>query len=108
MSSFPSRGFCSTVLLSLGVALGTLGNPGMAVAANEIVTDVPPPADRVEHAPPTRDGYAWAPGHWEWNSRSYVWVSGTWIMERRAAHWVADRWEAEGAKWRYIPGHWER
>jgi hypothetical protein len=108
MSTFSSRGFCSAVLLSLGVALGALANPRMAVAANEIVTDVPPPADRAEHAPPARDGYAWAPGHWEWNSRSYVWVSGTWIVERRAAHWVADRWEAAGPKWRYIPGHWER
>ena len=66
------------------------------------MTDAPPPPDRVEHAPPARDGYAWAPGHWEWNHRSYVWVSGTWIVERRAAHWVADRWEQVGPQWHYV------
>jgi WXXGXW repeat (2 copies) len=94
------------LLLSVGLMIGAAGFPAGS-AGTEIVTDSPPPPDRVEHAPPPRDGYAWAPGHWEWNRHSYVWVSGTWILERRAAHWVADRWEQVGTQWHFEPGHWE-
>ncbi len=88
---------------------GLLGSLALAssLRASEIVTDTAPPAPRVEHPPPSRDGYVWAPGHWEWNRHSYVWVSGTWIIERRASHWVADRWEQSGSQWHFIAGHWE-
>jgi hypothetical protein len=79
-----------------------------ASAGAEINTDIAPPPDRVEHAPPPRDGYVWSAGHWEWNGRAYAWESGTWIVERRAAHWVAGRWDQVGAQWHYVPGHWER
>ncbi|HME40345.1 MAG TPA: hypothetical protein VKG63_15420 [Steroidobacteraceae bacterium] len=95
------------LLLTLGLT-GTLAIPHWAAAGAEIITDTPPPPDRVEHAPPRRDGYVWGAGHWEWNGRSYVWISGTWIVERRAAHWVADRWEQMGSQWHYVPGHWQR
>jgi len=97
--------------LPLTIALSGLGSaiiPGLVSAGAEIVTDAPPPPDRVEHAPPPRDGYVWGAGHWEWNSRSYVWISGTWIPERRAAHWIVARWEQVGTQWHYVAGHWER
>jgi hypothetical protein len=96
-----------TLLLTIALVAGAAITP-RASAGAEIVTDTAPPPDRVEHAPPSRDGYVWGAGHWEWNGRSYIWVSGTWIVERRAAHWVADRWEQVGAQWHYIAGHWER
>jgi hypothetical protein len=92
-----------TMTLSTAAAM-----PRLASAGAEIATDTAPPPDRIEHAPPPRDGYVWGAGHWEWNGRSYVWVSGTWIAEHRAAHWVVDRWEQVGARWHYIAGHWER
>ena len=98
-------------VLPLTMALttaGTVFTPYLARAGGEIVTDAPPPPDRVEHAPPPRDGYVWGAGHWEWNGRSYVWESGTWVLERRSAHWVAARWEQVGTQWHYIAGHWER
>jgi WXXGXW repeat (2 copies) len=94
------------LLATLGIA-GALLLPGMALAGNDIVTQTPPPPLRVEHQPPHRDGYAWAPGHWEWNGSFYQWVSGTWISER-PGHWVADHWDDIGTRWRYVPGHWER
>jgi hypothetical protein len=97
----------NSVLLTLtliGSALTSLP----ASAGTEIMTEVPPPPDRVEHAPPQRDGYVWSAGHWEWNGRAYAWQSGTWIVERRAARWVAARWEQAGAQWHYLAGHWER
>ncbi len=97
----------NSFLLTFALTVGALAIPESAPAGTEIVTEVAPPPDRVEHAPPPRDGYVWAAGHWEWNGRFYVWVSGTWIVERRAAHWVADRWQQVGAQWHYVPGHWE-
>jgi hypothetical protein len=104
-----SRSALKILLLAMNLAIGVLTLLPTAVAAGaEIITDAPPPPDRVEHAPPPRDGYVWGAGHWECNGRSYRWVSGTWITERRAAHWVADRWEQVGAQWHYKAGHWER
>lgn len=85
----------------------TLLLPGLTPAASEIVTDFAPPQPRAEHAPPHRDGYVWAPGHWDWTGHFYRWVSGSYITERRGAHWVADHWEQVGNQWHYVPGHWE-
>jgi WXXGXW repeat (2 copies) len=72
----------------------------------DILTDVPPPRPKVEHQPPHRDGYAWAPGYWEWNGRFFHWVSGTWIAERRGS-WIPDHWDPVGNQWHYVRGHWE-
>jgi hypothetical protein len=103
------RAVLNTVPLTIALTgVGAAFTPEFVSAGAEIVTDAPPPADRVEHAPPPRDGYVWGAGHWEWNGRSYVWISGTWIPERRAAHWVAARWEQVGTQWHYVAGHWER
>src|ERR1700683_4775060 len=99
-----ARSVRKVALLTMSLTLGVLTLPTVAFAGAEIVTDAPPPPDRIEHAPPPRDGYVWGPGHWEWNGRSYRWISGTWITERRAARWVADRWEPVGTQWHYIAG----
>ena len=109
----PSQSRIRAVLntLPLTIALAAVGAavfPELVCAGAEIVTDAPPPPDRVEHAPAARDGYVWGAGHWEWNGHSYVWISGTWIPERRAAHWVVARWEQVGTQWHYIAGHWQR
>lgn len=97
----------NAVLLTIAL-VGAVVTSVPASAGSDIMTDVPPPPDRLEHAPPPRDGYVWSAGHWEWNGRAYAWESGTWIVERRAAHWVVGRWEPVGAQWHYIAGHWER
>jgi hypothetical protein len=111
MSPAPSKFRATRGALLLAVALTVVASGEFvqpACAGNDIVTDVAPPPDRVEHAPPPRDGYIWGPGHWEWNGRSYIWASGTWLIEHRAAHWIAGRWEQVGAQWHYREGHWER
>jgi hypothetical protein len=95
------RAFMSSLLLTGALLLAT---PSRAAA--DIVTDAPPPPLRVEHQPPHRDGYAWAPGYWEWNGRFYHWVSGTWITERRGS-WIPDHWDPVGNQWHYVRGHWE-
>lgn len=106
-ASSRTRAFRNALLMAVGLTVGAVSVPQRVSAAGEIVTDVAPPAPRLEHAPPHRDGYVWTGGHWEWNGRFYTWVSGSFIVERRNAHWIADHWEQMGAQWRYIPGHWE-
>ncbi len=95
---------------SLGtlVVAGALLALKFASAGADIVSDMPPPAPRGEHEPPHRDGYAWAPGYWEWNGRFFHWISGTLIPERRGKHWVADHWDQIGNQWHYVGGHWEQ
>ena len=88
--------------------IGSVLIPLAVFAATEIITDTPPPPDRVEHAPPPRDGYVWSAGHWEWNGQAYRWISGSWIVEHGKARWVADQWEPMGNQWRYVQGHWQR
>ena len=87
---------------------GALLSPGFAPAGDEVVSDTPPPAARVEHEPAHRDGYVWAPGYWEWNGRFFQWRSGTWITERRRSRWAADHWEQIGNQWHFVRGHWEQ
>ena len=96
---------CKGVLMALWLADTTMF--AAAGVRAEIVTDVAPPAPRAESPPPPRAGYAWAPGHWEWNNHFYVWVSGTWISERRGK-WIPDQWVQTGTQWHYLKGHWER
>ena len=95
-------------LRGMTMVAGALLSPGFAVAGADILTSVPPPQPRIEHEPPHRDGYVWAPGYWEWSGRFFHWVSGTWIPERPRAHWVADHWEQVGDHWHYLRGHWEQ
>jgi len=95
------------LLVAVCLADGILLLKSVPAFASEIITDVAPPPPRAENMGHPRDGYVWAPGHWEWNGRAYRWVSGGWIVEHRRAHWVADQWEPMGSQWRYVPGHWE-
>jgi hypothetical protein len=95
------------ISLALLIVASALLSPARAWAGKDIVVDMPPPAPRIEHQPPHRDGYVWAPGYWEWTGRFFQWTSGTWISERRG-HWVANHWDPIGNQWHYVEGHWER
>jgi hypothetical protein len=76
-------------------------------AAGEIIADLAPPAPRAENVGHPRDGYVWAPGHWDWTGHAYEWVSGSWIVQHGRARWIADQWEPVGTQWRFVPGHWQ-
>jgi WXXGXW repeat (2 copies) len=95
------------LLTLIGLAAGAQFAPRLCAAA-DLVSDMPPPAARLERAPSPRDGFVWGAGHWELSGHNYVWVSGTWIAERRGAHWIADHWDQDGSHWRFVPGHWQR
>jgi YXWGXW repeat-containing protein len=61
----------------------------------------------VEHVPPPRVGYVWAPGYWRWDHGHHVWVGGRYIHERPGHHWVGHRWVHRGDRWRFEEGHWD-
>jgi hypothetical protein len=95
------------VSLAVLLAAGALLSSRFVSAESDIVSNTPPPVPRIEHQPPPRDGYVWAPGHWEWNGRFFNWISGSWIQERRKSQWMADHWEQIGNQWHYVRGYWE-
>jgi hypothetical protein len=96
------------LLVAVCLADGLLLIKTAPALAAEIITDVAPPPLRAENPGRPRDGYAWAPGHWEWSGHAYQWVPGSYIVEHGKAHWVADQWQPmDGSQWRYLPGHWE-
>jgi len=96
------------LILGLSLAGSVMLAPVVASAAVGIDITVAPPAPRVEVVPPSRPGFVWAPGFWEWRGGAHVWVPGHWMGERRGWHWAPDRWEQRGDHWHHWRGHWER
>lgn len=94
------------LVITLCLGAGAIG-AGAAFAGAGGEADVAPPPARDERPPAPRDGYAWAPGYWDWSGHAYSWVPGRFIFERRGAHWVPDRWDPVGSHWQHVAGHWE-
>lgn len=92
----------------LGVAFAA-ALMGVGVAAQaQIAITVAPPAPRYEVVPAAREGYVWAPGHWEWRHGEYVWDAGRWMPERRGYEYHESRWVQRGnGEWVLVGGNWE-
>src|SRR4051794_40913665 len=73
-------------------------NPGPQVyyPGQSVIVQTAPPAPLYEAVPAPREGYVWAPGHFEWRNGQYAWVSGEWMMSRPGFAWHAPRWEQRG------------
>jgi hypothetical protein len=95
----------SIILFVAATLLPKEGYPATETLSSSPPPPAPPPRD--EQVPPPRYGYAWAPGHWEWNGGAYRWVSGTW-MEQGGAPRVPEEWQQMDARWHYLLRHWER
>jgi hypothetical protein len=80
--------------------------PMFAKAADRIVVDQAPPVVTAENVPPSRAGYVWAPGYWNWSGSRHEWVGGHWISERRGYRYVAPRWAQEEGRWTLYPENW--
>jgi hypothetical protein len=96
------------ILLCTSVVLGMAATA--PVFADDIIVTVPPPALQTEAIPPTRTGYVWSPGYWQWQSNrgEYAWVPGRWLEVRAKSHWVPEQWEKlSDNRWKFSPGHWE-
>jgi hypothetical protein len=89
-------------------ALGAMALPITASADVGIYLAVPPPPVRVEHVPPPRSGYIWAPGYWDVRGNHHVWHTGHWERERHGYYYAQPRWEQHDNRWELHRGHWER
>ncbi|MGE0397335.1 MAG: IPT/TIG domain-containing protein [Kofleriaceae bacterium] len=65
-----------------------------------------PPAPRDERHEPSRAGYVWVAGEWDWKNGKYEWVPGHWERERANKQWRASRWEQRDGRWMRTPGDW--
>ncbi len=67
---------------------------------------IAPPPPRREAIPRPRNGYVWAPGHWEWRARRYAWNPGVWIAERPGYMYAAPAWTQRDGRWRLEEARW--
>ena len=96
-----SRFILSAVLSSLMLA-------PMAASAQQVLTNVAPPAPIVENQPAAPGpNHTWVGGYWSWNGSQYGWTAGHWEPTPATAQgWDAPQWEHEGQGYRFRPGHW--
>ena len=96
------------VFLICGVAAPSLAQVNFSFG----IEVAPPPPPPEEVYPPSRPGFVWAPGYWEWDGERHVRVPGHWMEVRQGYYWVPDGWEhhveQRGAHWHFAPGRWER
>ncbi len=69
------------------------------------ITIAPPPL-RHEPVPPSRIGYAWVPGFWNWDGRGHAWISGHWEIARPGYVYERSDWVRDGKMWRLRHGGW--
>jgi hypothetical protein len=106
--------------IAAGSTLAVLGLSACVVApyypydngystSGEWVTDVPPPASRVEVIPAIPfAGAVWLGGYWGWHSGRHHWVPGRWAQPRPGYNWRPHRWEPIGGRWHFRGGGWMR
>ena len=95
-------------LVAASIAIMSLGTLATVPAQAQVYVQVAPPPPRAEVVPPPRQGYAWAPGHWEWRGNRHVWVRGNWMRERAGYRYRAPVWEERGGRWVMNRGGWDR
>lgn len=103
MKSWIAAAASATVL-----SLGAFAVPTVAQAQPSITVQVAPPPPRFERTPRPRQGYVWAPGHWEWRANRHVWIPGIWMRARPGYAYRAPHWEQHGGRWEYRQGRWDR
>lgn len=74
-----------------------------------VIVQPAPPAPLYEAVPAPREGYVWAPGHYEWRNGQYVWIGGEWMTAREGFAWRAGHWEQRNdGTWQFVAGRWMR
>jgi hypothetical protein len=95
------------LLAAAFVALMGIGAAAQAQYSAIVSTAPPPP--RHEAVPADREGWVWAPGHYEWRGNEYAWVEGHWIRERVGYEYREPRWVQRGdGSWVLVGNNWER
>lgn len=83
--------------------------PVVAAPATVVIRIAPPPL-REEAVPGPRQGYDWAPGYWNWNSRRsrHDWVRGSWKRSRPGYYYSQPTWVDRDGRWEQRRGTWQR
>ena len=95
-------------ILSLSLALLSLGAVVPAASAASLTVQIAPPAPRYEVVPQPRRGMVWTPGHWEWRQKRHVWVPGVWMKARPGYVYNQPTWQERNGKWDWRGGEWRR
>lgn len=83
--------------------------PAVVATPPQLVVQAAPPAPIYESAPAPREGFIWAPGHYEWRDGRYVWLSGRWLADRPGWEWDEARWiQRSDGSWQLVGGQWVR
>lgn len=99
----------SKTLFAAAFTAALLGFGASAQAQYTAIVSVAPPAPRHEVVPAAREGWLWAPGHYEWRGNEYVWAEGHWMRDRAGYEYREPRWvqRADGS-WILVGNNWER
>jgi hypothetical protein len=118
LSQFKEQDMKFKLMTGTLVAAGALmGLASTAQAVPAVVATTPggyvvqyaPPAPLAERVPAARDGYVWAPGHYDWRDGRYVWVQGRWMQDRPGYEWREARWmQRSDGSWVLTEGSWIR
>jgi len=95
-------------LMGAAFAAALLGF-GAAAQAQVTTITIAPPAPRHEVVPAPREGWVWAPGHYQWRHGEYLWTEGHWMRERSGYEFREPRWVQRGnGEWVLVGNNWER
>lgn len=96
-------------LIGAAFAAALMGFGAAAQAQYTAIVSVAPPAPRHEVIPAPREGWVWAPGHYEWRGGEYAWVEGHWMRDRSGYEYREPRWVQRGdGSWVLVGNSWER
>jgi hypothetical protein len=95
-------------LIGAAFAAALLGF-GAAAQAQVATITIAPPAPRYEVVPAPREGWVWAPGHYQWHHGEYMWTTGHWMRAREGYEFREPRWVQRGnGEWVMVGNSWER
>ena len=95
-------------ILSVSLAVLSLGAVVPAASAQSLTVQIAPPAPRYEVVPAPRRGMVWTPGHWEWRQKRHVWVPGVWMKARPGYVYTQPTWQERNGRWDWRGGEWRR
>jgi hypothetical protein len=96
-------------LVAAAFAAALMGFGAAAQAQYTATVSVAPPPPRHEVIPGARNGWVWAPGHYEWRGNEYAWLDGHWLRERAGYEYREPRWVQRGdGSWVFVGNNWER
>ena len=104
--------FMKKVLVSVLFTAGMIGAaaiPLTSAAHSAIELKMAPPAPRHEPVPAPRQGYIWAPGHWQWNAKrkNHHWKTGNWERARPGYAFQGPQWVERDGRWHYQARRWD-